>query len=60
MLPPIIMPIFPKVLAPTETRLEPIVYLLYQERKRVWDVASSCQSLEVALVLDTSGMELEE
>ncbi len=60
MLPPITMSSFPEVFAPTETRLEPIVYLLYRERKCVWDVASLCQSFEVALVPDMSGMELEE
>jgi hypothetical protein len=55
----VIVPVLPEIAAHILTGLETEVYLLYSDQECIRDITPTCRSIEVAPILDKTGMILE-
>ena len=56
----VIVPMLPEIVAHILTGREMEVYLLYSDQECIRDITQTCQSIEVAPILDMTGMILEK
>jgi hypothetical protein len=56
----VIVPVLPEIVAHILTGREMEIYLLYSDQECIRDITPTCRSIEVAPILDMTGMILEK